>query len=132
MQNPELDVRQVRITGEDELFFDLASPFFDDNKDQISPYRLKHLISVNGKSAYAVYEVNHDILAVQFYLDDELLTFGDDVPVQFMSMDEVRLIKELGVITIDGVTYSIKGMTFNIIDGTFGCQHMIVFNLETK
>lgn len=132
MQNPELDVRQVRTTGADTLFFDLIEPFLNGGRDRISPYRLKHVIPGNEGTAYAVYEVNHNILAVQCYLGDELLTFGDDETVQFMSMEEIRLVRDLGEVAIDGVPYIIKSMTFNIIDGAVGCQHMIVFCLENK
>lgn len=135
MQNPELDVRQIRLVGEDELFFDLASPFLCKDKDEISSYRLRQVVhGCTGEvdRAYAIYEMNHDILAVQFFIDKELLSFGDDESVQFLSVDEVRLIRELGTISIDGTAYSIKNTTYNLIDGAGGCQRMFVFTLTEK
>lgn len=135
MQNPELDVRQIRLVGEDKLFLDLASPFLCKGKDEISSYRLKQVVcgcTGEANKAYAIYEMNHDILAVQFFIDKELLSFGDEESVQFLSVDEVRLIKELGTISIDGIAYSIKNTAYNLIDGAGGCQRMLVFTLTEK
>lgn len=130
MQNPELDVRRVSTTSDDKLFWDLAEPFTNGDKDQINHYRLKHIVPCGECSAYAIYEADHNILAVQFYYKDRLLTFGDDEAVQFMSMDEIRLLRELGEVAIDGITYVIENTVFNIVDGARGYQHMIIFNLS--
>lgn len=130
MQNPEVDVRQVRITGEDEFFLDLVEPFVTGDKDQINHYRLKHIVQRDAQTAYAVYEADHNILAIQFYYRNKPLMFGDEETVQFMSMDEIRLLRELGEVTIDGITYTIDNTIFNIIDGTKGYQHIIIFNLS--
>lgn len=132
MQNPKSNVRQIRTTGENELYIDLISPFLNGDKDEISSYRLKHIVPGGGETAYAVYEVNHNIMAVQFYYGERLLTFGDDEPIQFMSIEEIKLTRELGEVTIDGMTFSIDSVSFNIIDGAIGCQHMIIFNLITN
>lgn len=79
---------------------------------------------------YAIYEVDHSILPVQFRLCDEILTFGDDDSTQFMSLDEIRLMRELGEVVIDGVHYSIESMSLHIVDKVGRCQYMIVFGLE--
>ena len=99
---------------------------------QINSYRLKHIIPGNGKTNYAAYEMNHSILAVQFYYHDRLINFCDEEPVQFMVLDEILLIRELGEITIDGISYFIESMTFNLTNGEAGCQHMIIFNLQAN
>lgn len=130
MQNPEVDVRQVRITDEDDFFLDLVEPFVTGDKDQINHYRLKHIVQRDARTAYAVYEADHNILAIQFYYRNKPLMFGDEETVQFMSMDEIRLLRELGEVTIDGITYTIDNTIFNIIDGTKGYQHIIIFNLS--
>ena len=132
MQNPEIEVRQVRTTEENELFIDLVLPMLNEGKTKTSPYRLKQILPGTEGMAYAIYEVRHDIMAVQFYFREELLTFGNDEALQFMTMDEIKFIKELGEVTIDGITYSVDTTTFNIIDGVAGCQRMIVFNLKTQ
>lgn len=129
MQNPELDVKRVRTTNEDELFLDLITPFINEGKDKISPYRLKHVVPCSDNYAYAVYEVDHSILAAQFYLGDELVHFGDDEPLQFMSIEEIKLVREIGEIAIDGTSYRVQNTVFNMIDGPMECQHMVVFNL---
>lgn len=129
MQNPELDVRQIRITDDDDFYLDLVEPFICGDKDQINHYRLKHIIRRDEQTSYAVYEADHNILAIQFYYRDELLTFGDEETVQFMSIEEISLLRELGEVTIDGVTYAIENTIFNIVEGAMGCQHMIIFNL---
>ncbi len=131
MQNPELDVQRVRITSEDALFLDLIEPFVNGGKDKISPYRLKHVVPCNDDCAYAVYEVDHNILAVQFYIGDELVYFGDEEPLQFMSIEEIKLVREIGEVAIDGTSYRIRSTVFNMIDGPIECQHMVIFNLTT-
>ncbi len=127
MQNPELDVRRVRTTSDDKLFLDLVEPFISGDKDQINHYRLKHIVPCDESTAYAVYEADHNILAIQFYYKEKPLMFGDEETVQFMSMDEIRLLRELGEVTIDGITYTIENTIFNIVDGAKGYQHMIIF-----
>lgn len=129
MQNPELFVHHVNAASEDKLYADLVSPFLDDGKDKISPYRLRHLIPSSGENALAVFELDHSILAAQFYLGDELLVFGDGEPVQFMSVDEIKLVRELGEVAVDGTLHSIESVMFNLVDGPMECQHMVVFNL---
>nr|DAL75914.1 MAG TPA: hypothetical protein [Caudoviricetes sp.] len=131
MQNPELYLKEVRTDDEEKLFLDLIDPYFDED-DIISAYRLKCVVQSKENKAYAVYEVNHNIIACRFYLDDELLLLGNDETVQFMSMDEVRFVRELGEIAIDGLVYSIRSTVFHVIDKPGGCQNMIVFNLENK
>jgi len=131
MQNPELDIRRVRITSEDDLFLDLIEPVINGSKDKISPYRLRDVVPCNDDCAYAVYEVDHSILAVQFFIDDELVCFGDEEPLQFMSIEEIKLVREIGEVAIDGTLYRIQSMAFNMIDGPMECQHMVIFNLTT-
>ncbi len=128
MQNPELFIHKINTNSEEQLFADLIEPF-DDNCQAISQYRLKHIIPSNGETSYAVFELDHGILGVQFYLDDELLTFGDDQSIEFMSMDEIRLLRELGEVSIDGTNYLVNDVRFNLIDGPMECQHMVVFDL---
>lgn len=130
MQSSVLDVRKIRTTCEDDLFFDLVGPFITGSKNRASPYRLIHFVPCDSRTAYAVYETDHNIVAVQFYLNGEQVAFADEEPVRFMSMDMVRLIKELGEVIIDGKPFVIDDMRFDIIDGTYGCQYMIIFNLK--
>lgn len=132
MQNPEFDVRQVSLASEDRLFLDLASPFLSDGKDCISSYRIRHVIPCGSKMAYAIYEVDHSILPVQFCLCDEIHTFGDDESTQFMSLDEIRLMRELDEVVIDDIHYSIESMSLHIVDKVGRCQHMIIFGLKNK
>lgn len=129
MHRPQMDARQIRTTSESELFVDLVTQFPED-KDVISSYQLKHVVSAGNGTAYAIYEENRNILAVQFYLNDRLLSFVDDDPVHYMSIDEIRLLREVGEVAIDGIYYSIESTVFNIVDGSVGCQHMIIFNLR--
>lgn len=131
MQNPELYLKEVRTDDEEDLFLDLTNSYFDES-DIISAYRLKCIVRNKENKAFAIYEVNHSIIACQFYLGDELILLGNDETVQFMSMDEVRFMRELGEIAIDGTIYRITSTVFNIIDKVGGCQNMIVFNLENK
>lgn len=129
MHRPQVDARQIRTTSESELFVDLVTQFPED-KDIISSYQLKHVVSAGNGTAYAIYEENRNILAVQFYLNDRLLSFVDNDPIHYMSIDEIRLLREVGEVAIDGIYYSIESTVFNIVDGSVGCQHMIVFNLR--
>lgn len=129
MQNPELDVHLVRLSNEGSLFLDLIEPFADGRKETISPYRLKHIVPYGKDYAFAVYEIDHGILAVQFFIDNELVRFGDDEPLQFMSVEEIRLLREIGCVSIDGEQYRITGTVLNLVDGPMECRHMVVFNL---
>lgn len=129
MHRPQMDARQIRATSENELFVDLVTQFPED-KDVISSYQLKHVVSAGDGTAYAIYEENRNILAVQFYLNDRLVSFVDDDPVHYMSIDEIRLLREVGEVAIDGIYYSIESTVFNIVNGNVGCQHMIIFNLR--
>lgn len=131
MNNPELYLKKVRIGNESTLFLDLTEPYYEDD-DAISSYRIKCIIPVDEEKAFAVYAVDHSIIACQFYLDNELIMLGDDETIQFMSMDEVRLVRDLGEIAIDGTVYTIKNAVFHIIDRAGGCQNMIIFDLEKK
>lgn len=129
MHRPQMDARQIRTTSENDLFIDLVTQFPED-KNVINSYRLKQIIPKDNGSAYAIYEECRNILAVQFYLNKKLLSFVDDNPVHYMSIDEIRLLREVGEVVIDGIYYSIENVEFNIIDGSVGCQHMIIFNLR--
>lgn len=132
MQNPEFDVRRISTASEDKLFLDLAEPFLRDNKDCISSYRLKYVIQCGGDAAYAIYEEDHSILPVRFCLGEESLVFGNDESAQLMPIDEIRLMRELGEVVIDGVNYYIENTRLHIADEAGKCQHMIVFDLKNK
>lgn len=132
MQNPEFDVRRVSTANEDEFFLDLAEPFLRDSKDCISSYKLRHVIKCGGNAAYAIYEEDHSILPVRFCLDGESLVFGNDESSQLMPIDEIRLIRELGEVVIDGISYYIENARLYIADEAGKCQHMIVFDLKNK
>lgn len=106
MQNPEFDVRRVSTASEDNLFLDLVSPFLSDSKSGISSYRLKHIIQCEGDVAYAIYAEDHSVLPVRFCVHDEELTFGNDEPMQHIPLDEIRLLRELGEVVIDGIITS--------------------------
>lgn len=132
MQNPELDVKQVSTASEDRLFLELVAPVLKGNSDCSGSYRLRHIIPCAEGMAYAVYEKDHNILPVQFTINGETLVFGYDERSQIMSLDEIRLIRELGETVIDGTPYSIENTTLCIVDNAGGCQHMIVFELKNK
>ncbi len=132
MQNPEFDVRKVSTVSEDKFFLDLAEPFLRDKKDCVSSYRLKHVIQYGRDAAYAIYEEDHSILPVRFCLGKETLVFGNDESAQLMPIDEIRLMRELGEVVIDGVNYYIENAQLYIADEAGKCQHMIVFDLKNK
>lgn len=131
MQNPGFDVRQVSTASEDKLFFDLMAPFLR-NEDCVSSYRLRHVIQCGENAAYAIYEEDHSVLPVQFCLDGEILILGNDEPTQLMALDEIRLMRELGDVVIDGVNYYIENTSVHIADEVNRCQRMIVFDLKSK
>lgn len=129
MHRPQMDARQIMTTSENELFIDLVTQF-PENKSTRCSYRLKQIIPKDDETAYAIYEESCNILAVQFYLNDKPLSFTGDDPVHYMSIDEIRLLREVGEVTINGIYYSIESVIFNIINGSTRCQHMIIFNIR--
>jgi len=64
--------------------------------------------------------------------NDEILTFGDDESAQLMSLEEIRLMRELGEVIIDDTHYSIEDTSLHIVDKAGGCQRMIVLGLKRK
>ena len=130
MYLPQTDVRKVRTSSEGDMFIDLATQHFPADEDAIGSFHIKHICDAGDGTAYVVYEENRNLLAVQFYLRDNLLTFCDESPVHYMSIDEIRLLREVGEVAIDGIYYSIENTVLNIIDRSAGCQHMIIFNLR--
>ena len=130
MQNPEFDVRKVSLASEDKLFLDLATPFLSDSGGLAGAYRPSQIIPCGGETAYAIYEKDYSVLPVQFYSHDGFLAFDGDESMQFMTLDEVRLIKELGEIVIDGTHYSIENAGLHIVHEAVRNQHIIVFNLK--
>ena len=131
MQNPEFDVRKVSLANEDKLFLGLATPFLNDSSGLVDVYRPSQVIPCGGETAYAIYEKDYSVLPVKFCSNDERLAFDGDESVQFMSLDEVRLIKELGEIVIDGTHCSIESIKLHIDHEAGRNQHVIVFNLKT-
>lgn len=131
MQNPEFDVRKVSLANEDKLFLGLATPFLNDSSSLADVYRPSQVIPCGGETAYAIYEKDYSVLPIKFFSNDECLAFDGDEPVQFMTLDEVRLIKELGEIVIDGTHCSIENIKLHIVHEAGRIQHIIIFNLKT-
>ena len=130
MREPGICVRKVELTDEDQLYFGLIDSMIDENHDGITPYRLRKIIRGHGGEAFAILEKDRSLIGVQFYDVGELLTFGDDEPIQFMTMSEINAIREFGEIYIDGTRYKIKNATFNLVNEAIDLKRVIVFDLE--
>lgn len=130
MYLPQTDVRQVRTTSEGDMFIDLATQHFPADEDAIGSFHIKHIYNAGDGTAYAIYEENRDLLAVQFYLRDNLLTLCDEAIVQYMSINEIRLMRDIGEVSVDGISYLIESMAFNLITGEAGCQRIVIINLQ--
>lgn len=132
MKNNELFVRRIEASDVDSLFLGLSEPYFADCGATLNPHRIAHLVYGDSDDMYAVYEPIPNIVATQFVLDGSPLAFGEKRTVHFMSLDAIRLIKDLGGLAINNVAFSVDSIVFTLIDEESEYQPLIKINLKKK
>lgn len=131
MQNEKMFVRQIDVSNADDLFLSLSEPYFTDRSGITNSYRVAHIVCGDDKKTYAVYEQIPNMVAVQFVVDGEELDLGEKETVQFMPVDVILLIKNLGAVAIADSVYGVNSIVFHITDSTAECRQIAKIHLRT-
>lgn len=67
--------------------------------------------------------------SVQFTVDKRQLSFSNDKSVTHMTFDEIKLIKEIGSVVINGLSFLVGDISVDIAENASGCRYMVIINL---
>lgn len=82
-----------------------------------APYDLKQIVPMcdeDGTSElYAIYELNHNLIYTNLWIDE------DTCDVKYLTTEQIKLIKSLGTIEVNGVNREIKDITISWKDDAY-------------
>ena len=120
-------IRIVEFETEDDLYSqmenDLVSCF---NEPDSRCYKLKNIQILNENHAILYFEEDINTIMVRFIYNKEVLHMGeapDDI--SYFTIQEISLINDLGMVTIDYTTYEIEEIEY-VMD-MYGVRHADIY-----
>ena len=120
-------VRIVEFETEDDLYSqmenDLVSCF---NEPDSRCYKLKNIQILNENHAILYFEEDINTIMVRFIYNKEVLHMGeapDDI--SYFTIQEISLLNDLGIVTIDDTTYDIEEIEY-VMD-IYGVRHADIY-----
>lgn len=126
-------VRIVEFETESDLYAqienDLISCF---NEPDSRCYKLKNIQILNENHAILYFEEDINTIMVRFIYNKEVLHMGeapDDI--SYFTIQEISLLNDLGMVTIDDTTYEIEEIEY-VVD-MYGIRHADIYlNWESE
>lgn len=120
-------VRIVEFETESDLYAqienDLISCF---NEPDSRCYKLKNIQILNENHAILYFEEDINTIMVRFIYNKEVLHMGeapDDI--SYFTIQEISLLNDLGMVTIDDTTYEIEEIEY-VVD-MYGIRHADIY-----
>ena len=66
---------------------------------------------------------------VQLVVDMKPLRFVRGGTTTQMTFDEIKLVREIGSVSVAGISYSVKDIAVDIAENASGCRYMVIINL---
>lgn len=120
-------VRIVEFETEDDLYAqmenDLVSCF---NEPDSRCYKLKNIQILNENHAILYFEEDINTIMVRFIYNKEVLRM-EEAPddISYFTIQEISLLNDLGMVTIDDTTYDIEEIEY-VMD-MYGVRHADIY-----
>lgn len=137
-------VRIVEFETESDLYLHLENDlvsYFNDPDSRC--YKLKNIQLLDKNHAILYFEEDMNTIMVRFIFNGELLCIGDaPYTVDYFSLQEISLLDELGLITIEDTEYEIENIEYAVFSDSIteevcerylleqGCQTAIKWLLQ--
>ena len=111
-------VRLVHFTSEDDLYHQIDKEMNADGEDggDTRCYKVKNINLIDGHNALVYFEEDLSVVKVHFFDGMGREVKFEELPhtEEYMTYDEISLIRDLGTIQIDDYEYEIDDMKFSI------------------
>lgn len=130
MVKPDFFIRRMDARNENEIFNKLYFENQKTNNSDLTLY-LPEIFNYDDQT-YAFFKQRYDLIATRFEMADEVFYFADDEDndIEYLTIDEINLLRSMGKLSIDGAAYKIIDAKFELIDTSIGAQRLFTFKLE--